>query len=93
VHGKTLITDQEIYTEAKVGYDKNKDALRVADYAREYWRANKRIQIVEGIVNGEVRVIGLADYVKKGDRIEIITEDILDDEGHPIPKGSQGPKT
>ncbi|MGE0792589.1 MAG: hypothetical protein AB7V77_00230 [Candidatus Woesearchaeota archaeon] len=42
------------------------------------------------MVNGTVTIIGLGDYIGKNDKIKIIDENLLDDEGNPVKKGSIG---
>jgi hypothetical protein len=44
----------------------------------------------EILVKGKVVIIGLADYVRKGDKIEIIADSLKDDDGKPAPKGTKG---
>jgi predicted Zn-ribbon and HTH transcriptional regulator len=84
VRGNVHRTDQEQYTEASFHPE---DA---ESWARSYWEGGSWLSIPEVIVNGKVTVIGLADYVKVGDKIQIIVSGLEDDDGNSVPKGSVG---
>ncbi|MGM5484000.1 MAG: DUF2441 domain-containing protein [Nanobdellota archaeon] len=83
VHGILHKTDEEPFTEACIKPD---DA---EDWARDYWEGNPHTS-PEILVKGKVKIIGLADYIKIGDKIEIIVNGLKDDEGKSITKGSRG---
>lgn len=85
VEGIAFRTDQEAYTAA---FFKESDA-DVESWAEAYWEGCRGIE-PEVLVEGRVTIIGLADYIKVGDRIEIIVDGIEDDDGKQIPKGSKG---
>lgn len=91
VKGNIFETDQAIFTEACFEAQKNHDE-KVVQRARDYWKGDERRKLAEPeiIVNGEVTIIGIADYIKEGDKIEIIEEGMEDDRGNLIPKGAKG---
>ncbi len=90
VEGIVFKTDQDIINEAKKVWDNTKDRNEVEGWAREYWKGSHFPGIPEVIVNGKVTILGLADYFKRNDRVEIIVDGIRDDDGNQIPKGSKG---
>lgn len=88
--GKMLKTDQEYFTNASVSYKANSSIQIVKNFARLYWEGETNPSFSETLVEGEVIITGLADFEKVGDRIEVIAENLTDDDGEPIPKGSKG---
>lgn len=90
VEGITFKTDQDILTEGTEAWNDTKDRKKVEEWAREYWKGPHFPGIPEVIVNGKVIILGLADYFKRDDRVEIVVDGMRDDDGNPIPKGSKG---
>jgi hypothetical protein len=89
VKGKYFATDQEIFTEACEDFGRGYKS-RVYEWAEAYWSGRQGASIPEVIVNGEVTVLGLADFIDVGDEVRIISDDICDDEGMKVPKGTLG---
>jgi hypothetical protein len=83
VHGIVHKTDQEVFTEACF------HPHDAEDWGREYWRGYDGTS-PEVLVKGKVTIIGLADYIKVGDKIQIIVSGLEDDDGNSVPKGSIG---
>ena len=90
VEGIVFRTDQGTFTEAGERWFFKKNKEEIKELARSYWENNPFAASPETIVNGTVTILGLADYLRKGDYVEVIVDGMKDSRGNLIPKGSIG---
>lgn len=90
VEGISFRTNQDLFSQARSEWKRHKNKQRIEELARAYWKGSSFPYFPEVVVNGTVTILGLADYLREGDRVEVIVDGMKDNRGLLIPKGSKG---
>ncbi len=83
-------TDQEILTDAREAWREHGNRQEIEVLARDYWEEGSRFSAIPETIVDAATIVGLADYFRQDDRVEVIVNVIKDKDGMPVPKGSKG---